>query len=133
MWCSLPIGGLPRFLGRLEGIRKARLFGRDLQGTRPGRWLHNHRLFHEEAEKKGKGMAQVAEWQAKDFARILHAVPRLVDFPVKQMWIDYDAEADVLYLSFCKPQRATHSQPRDDSIIVHPRGNKDVGVTIQDA
>ncbi len=30
-------------------------------------------------------MAQVAEWQAKDFARILRAVPRLVDFPAKNL------------------------------------------------
>jgi uncharacterized protein YuzE len=78
-------------------------------------------------------MAQVAEWQAKDFARILQAVPRLVHFPAKQVWIDYDAEADVLYLSFCKPQRATDSELRDDGIIVHRRGKKVVGLTIQDA
>ena len=78
-------------------------------------------------------MAQVAEWQAKDFARILQAVPRLVHFPAKQVWINYDAEADVLYLSFCKPQRATDSELRDDGIIVHRRRKKVVGLTIQDA
>ena len=78
-------------------------------------------------------MAQVVEWQAKDFARILHAVPRLVHFPAKQVWIDYDPEADVLYLSFCKPQRATDSELCDDGIIVHRRGKKVVGLTIQDA
>jgi uncharacterized protein YuzE len=78
-------------------------------------------------------MAQVAELKAKDFARIVKAVPRLVRFPVKQMWIDYDEEADVLYLSFCKPQKATDSELRDDGIIVHRRGKKVVGLTIQDA
>jgi uncharacterized protein YuzE len=78
-------------------------------------------------------MAQVAELQSKDFARILQAVPQLVRFPAKQLWIDYDAEADVLYLSFCKPQRATDSEMRDDGIIVHRRGKKVVGLTIQDA
>ncbi len=78
-------------------------------------------------------MAQVAEWQAKDFARILHAVPQLVHFPAKRVWIDDDSEADVLYLSFCKPQRATDSELRDDGIIVHRRGTKVVGLTIQDA
>ena len=78
-------------------------------------------------------MAEVAEWRAKDIARILRAVPRLLDFPAKQMWIDYDAEADVLYLSFCNPQRATDSELRDDGIIVHRRGKKVVGLTIQDA
>jgi uncharacterized protein YuzE len=78
-------------------------------------------------------MAEVAEWQSKDFRRILKAVPRLVDFPAKQVWIDYDAEADVLYLSFSKPQKATDSELRDDGIIVHRRGKKVVGLTIQDA
>jgi uncharacterized protein YuzE len=48
------------------------------------------------------------------------------------MWIDYDAEADVLYLSFRKPQRATDGELRDDGIIVHRRGKK-VGLTIQAA
>jgi uncharacterized protein YuzE len=56
-----------------------------------------------------------------------------VDFPAKQVWIDYDAEADVLYLSFSKPQKATDSELRDDGIIVHRRGKKVVGLTIQDA
>jgi uncharacterized protein YuzE len=78
-------------------------------------------------------MAEVAELEAKDFARILKAVPRLVRFPVKQMWLDYDEEADVLYLSFSKPQRATESELRGDGIIVHRRGKKIVGLTIQDA
>ena len=78
-------------------------------------------------------MAQVIEWQSKDIARIMKAVPQLVRFPAKQMWIDYDEEADVLYLRFCKPQRATDSELRDDGIIVHRRGKKVVGLTIQDA
>ena len=78
-------------------------------------------------------MAQVAEFQPKDIARILQAVPQLVSFPAKQVWIDYDAAADVLYLSFCKPQRATDSELRDDGIVVHRRGKKVVGLTIQDA
>jgi len=78
-------------------------------------------------------MAQIAEWQPKDLARILKAVPQLVRFPAKQMWIDYDEEVDVLYLSFCKPQKATDSELRDDGIIVHRRGKKVVGLTIQDA
>jgi uncharacterized protein YuzE len=69
----------------------------------------------------------------KDLAHILQAVPGLVHFPAKQVWIDYDAEADVLYLGFCKPQRATNSELRDDGIIVHHRAKKVVGLTIQDA
>jgi uncharacterized protein YuzE len=78
-------------------------------------------------------MAQIAKLLAKDVTRILQAVPQLVHFPAKQLWIDYDEEADVLYLSFSKPQRATDSEMRDDGIIVHRRGNKVVGLTIQEA
>jgi uncharacterized protein YuzE len=78
-------------------------------------------------------MAQITEWQPKDLARILKAVPQLVRFPAKQIWIDYDEEADVLYLSFRKPQKATDSELREDGIIVHRSGKKVVGLTIQDA
>jgi len=78
-------------------------------------------------------MAQVAEWRPKDFVRLLQAVQGLVRLPAKQLWVDYDAEADALYLSFAKPQRATDSELRDDGIIVHRRGKKVVGLTIQDA
>ncbi len=73
------------------------------------------------------------ELRPKDVARILQALPRLVQFPVKQMGIDYDAEADVLYISFQRPQRATDSEIRPDGIIVHRRGKQIVGLTILEA
>lgn len=47
----------------------------------------------------------------------------------KQMWIDFDKEADVLYISFEKPQHADDSEMKDD-IIMHRRKNKIVGLTI---
>ena len=31
---------------------------------------------------------------------------QISEMPVKQIWTDYDKEADVLYLSFRRPQRA---------------------------
>ena len=77
-------------------------------------------------------MAQI-ELQSKDFSRILRAVPQLVRFPAKQMWLDFDAEADVLYISFRRPQRASDSEMREDGIIVHRRGKQIVGLTILDA
>src|SRR5687768_4961360 len=36
-------------------------------------------------------------------------IPLLLQLPSQQPWIDYDAEGDVLYLSFEKPQQATDS------------------------
>jgi uncharacterized protein YuzE len=78
-------------------------------------------------------MAQVTAFKPKDVLRYLKAVPHLVRLPVSKMWIDYDEEADVLYLSFRRPQRATDSELRDDGIIVRKRGKQIVGLTILDA
>lgn len=57
----------------------------------------------------------------------------LVKWPKYPVWIDYDAEADVLYLSFEHPQDATNSRMRDDGVLLHYRGRKLVGVTIFEA
>jgi len=69
----------------------------------------------------------------KDLTSILQAVPALVELPRRSMWVDYDADADVLYLSFDRPQSATDSEMRDDGILVHRRARRIVGLTILDA
>lgn len=69
----------------------------------------------------------------KDIVSILKAVRQIVHFPVKQMWIDFDEDADVLYISFQRPQRAADSELRDDGIIVHRRRKQIVGLTILEA
>ena len=78
-------------------------------------------------------MATIEKLRPKDLTPLLRAIPQLVQFPIKTMWLDYDEEADVLYLSFQRPQKATDSEMRDDGIIVHRRGKKIVGLTILDA
>jgi uncharacterized protein YuzE len=45
------------------------------------------------------------------------------------IWIDYDEEADVLYVSFRKPQRANDSL-LEDNIIYHYRDRDLVGLTV---
>jgi len=57
----------------------------------------------------------------------------IVKLPSAHMWIDYDREADVLYLSFRKPQRATKTIEADDDILIRKDGNKTVGITILNA
>lgn len=69
----------------------------------------------------------------KYLANILRAVPALVAMPQNNMWVDYDSEADVLYLAFERPQHATDSEMRDDGIIIHRRADRIVGVTILEA
>ncbi|MBE0427906.1 MAG: DUF2283 domain-containing protein [Nitrospirae bacterium] len=57
----------------------------------------------------------------------------IAKLPKKHMWIDYDKEADVLYLSFRKPQRATRTIERDDDILIRKDNNEIVGITILNA
>lgn len=60
--------------------------------------------------------------------RLLAPLPPLLALS-RQIWIDHDVEADVLYLSFRKPQQATDSQLEGD-VIYHYRQGELVGLTI---
>ncbi len=51
----------------------------------------------------------------------------------QHVWLDYDQEADVLYISFRKPPRATNTIETDDDILVRKDGNTIVGLTIWNA
>ena len=57
----------------------------------------------------------------------------LLQLPTKHVWIDYDQEADVLYISFRKPQRATKTVELEEDILVRKQGSEIVGVTIINA
>ena len=57
-------------------------------------------------------------------------VAGLVKLPSRRVWSEYDAEADVLYLSFAKPQNADNSIMEDDECIYHYRMDELVGVTV---
>ncbi|MBI4824197.1 MAG: DUF2283 domain-containing protein [Nitrospirae bacterium] len=57
----------------------------------------------------------------------------IVKLPIEHIWVDYDREADVLYLSFRKPQRAKKTVETDDDILIRKDGNKIVGITILNA
>ena len=54
----------------------------------------------------------------------------LLQFPSRQVWTDYDAEGDVLYVSFAMPQQATDSVIGEDGHVYHYRGERLVGVTV---
>ena len=57
----------------------------------------------------------------------------LIKLPVENIWVDYDKEADVLYLSFRKPQRAKNTVETDDDVLIRTDGEKIVGITILNA
>ena len=50
-----------------------------------------------------------------------------------KMMLDYDKEVDVLYLHFEDGQASTHSEMRDDGIILDYRDDTLVGLTVLEA
>jgi uncharacterized protein YuzE len=64
---------------------------------------------------------------------LLKAAAHLARVGAPHLWIDYDAEADALYINFQKPQRATESELLDNGVILRYRGEKLVGMVIFDA
>ena len=57
----------------------------------------------------------------------------IIKLMVEHIWIDYDREADVLYLSFRKPQKAKKTVETDNDILIRKDGNRIVGITILNA
>jgi len=64
---------------------------------------------------------------------IFQATPHILRFPVTKMWMDYDKEADVLYVSFKRPQRATDSEMLENGVLLRYKDDELVGLTILDA
>jgi uncharacterized protein YuzE len=60
-------------------------------------------------------------------------IDEVLALPARQLWTDYDAEADVLYISFRKPQQANDSIMEDDGNIYHYRDEELVGITVLNA
>jgi uncharacterized protein YuzE len=64
---------------------------------------------------------------------VTQAVPLLLKFPMERFWVDYDKEADVLYISLRHPQKATDTQATDEGILLRYRGRELVGITVLEA
>ncbi len=66
--------------------------------------------------------------------QVYGALPYLIRLPSGKVWVDYDQEADVLYISFKRPQQATDTRYIDEEgILLRYRGKQLVGVTVLDA
>lgn len=64
---------------------------------------------------------------------LIKATAHLVKLPQTKMWLDYDAEVDVLYLHFEEKPTSTHSEMREDGIVLDYRGKNLVGLTVLEA
>ena len=64
---------------------------------------------------------------------LLKAVSHLVRMPKSRMRLDYDEDADVLYVHFEDKAKSTHSDMKENGVILDYRGNALVGITIMEA
>ena len=64
---------------------------------------------------------------------LLNAMSNFIKLPAKKMWLDYDDEADVLYVHFEEKPVSTHSEMTDEGIILDYQDDTLVGMTILDA
>jgi uncharacterized protein YuzE len=62
---------------------------------------------------------------------IIKMVPHVVKSTQKRIWIDYDEEADVLYINFVYPPKAVEHEEEENGIVKNydEKGNL-VGLTI---
>ena len=78
-------------------------------------------------------MAKAEILEKKSLSHLLKAVPHLVHLPRTQMRLDYDEEADVLYVHFEEKPTSTHSEMQEDGVILDYRDKDLVGVTVLEA
>jgi uncharacterized protein YuzE len=67
---------------------------------------------------------------AVNFEAYLKFLPTIDQTPQKNVWLNYDEEADVLYVNFKRPSVATDSELTDDDVIVRYENNEMIGMTI---
>jgi len=67
---------------------------------------------------------------AVNFEDYLKFLPIIDQTPQKNVWLNYDEEADVLYVNIKRPSTATDSELTDDDVIIRYEENEMVGMTI---
>lgn len=66
-----------------------------------------------------------------DYRDYLRLLPRLKEAPQGNVWLSYDAGADVLYATFQQPSVAADSELTDDDVIIRYGDDETVvGLTI---
>ena len=57
-------------------------------------------------------------------------IPAIISMNQSHIWFDFDKSADVLYISYQKPQNANDSIMEDDNLIYNYCDDKIVGITV---
>ncbi|MDY0279128.1 MAG: DUF2283 domain-containing protein [Clostridia bacterium] len=63
------------------------------------------------------------------------AIRSLVSYFIKHknLWVDYDELADVLYVHFKKPNRADNTVMEDENLLIRYENDEMVGITLMHA
>ena len=61
---------------------------------------------------------------------VIDAIPSILKIHATEFSMDYDKDADVLYISFKRPQNATDTDILDNGILVRYRNHEIVGITV---
>lgn len=79
-------------------------------------------------------MATTMSQKTENFVKgCLTMATDIVKLSSQQVWIDYDKEADVLYMSFRRPQRATRTIELYEDVLIRKDGREIVGITVLNA
>ena len=65
-----------------------------------------------------------------DIRAYLKLLPLVDDTPGRNVWLNYDKEADVLYINFKKPSYATDSELTDEDVIIRFEEERVIGYTV---
>jgi uncharacterized protein YuzE len=60
----------------------------------------------------------------------LSVLPALQKVPGQEVWLSYDAGADVLYINFRQPSVADDSELTPDDIVIRYAGDEIIGYTV---
>lgn len=75
-----------------------------------------------------------AKGRRQAIAGAMALAQRVGQFPASKLWLDHDVEADVLYISLKRPQRAQETiDLEDEGLLLHYRGKELVGITVLEA
>jgi uncharacterized protein YuzE len=79
-------------------------------------------------------VATVKAIQKSAIAGALSLARQVGKLPASKLWLDFDEEADVLYISLNRPQKATETiELEEQGILLRYRGKQLVGITVLDA
>lgn len=110
-----------------HGAIHSSIFGGGLPRALPSGRICDYGILHDSHQTDREEAVGVEKGVVLE---LLASLPHLLKLPSKQIWFDFDEEADVLYVSFERPQGATDSELSEDGILMRYRGDQLVGVTI---